>query len=174
MINIESLVHITKIPNFEVVKNSTLSAISSMTRYSIDGPGQRLSNTDWHINPDEHRPYLNIVFPEINRHNEILKEKLQLRSVTTSTVWHQQYEAGDFHLWHVHESSIYSNVMYIELGDDSPKTSFSYMGTEYKVDVNEGDIITFPSFLAHGSRPNTGARKTIIGFNTNIEVYKQF
>ena len=174
MIDIHSLVHITKIPNFEVVKTNTLAAIDSMSRYSIEGFGQKLCNTDWHISPEINRPYWSIISLEINRHNQLLKEKLNLHSVNTGKVWHQQYETGDYHSWHTHNGSIYSNVMYIELSDDSPKTSFSYMGDEYTVDVNEGDIITFPSFLAHGSKPNTGARKTVIGFNTDIEDSREF
>ena len=64
--------------------------------------------------------------------------------------------------------------MYIELDSSSPQTSFSYMDNEYKVDVTEGDIITFPSFLSHGSRPNTGPRKTVIGFNSDIQSMREF
>ena len=174
MIDINSLVHITQIPNFEIFKTDTLDAIKSMNRYSINGVGQNISNTDWHLDPNMYRPYWNTICPEINRHNNRLQRKLNLHSITTGKFWFQQYETGDYHSWHTHNGSTFSNVIYIELGTNSPKTSFLYMNKEYTVNVNEGEILTFPSFLAHGSKPNTGARKTIVSFNSNIEVMQEF
>ena len=35
-------------------------------------------------------------------------------------------------------------------------------------DVNEGDILTFPSYFIHKSKPNGVKRKTIISYNTSF------
>ena len=53
------------------------------------------------------------------------------------------------------------------------------MITEFKdekgVKAKEGDIITFPAFLFHRSKPNTSKkRKTVISFNSSIFWYHKY
>jgi hypothetical protein len=39
-----------------------------------------------------------------------------------------------------------------------------------KIHAIEGDIITFPAWMKHRSRPNGKERKTVISFNSNYEI----
>jgi len=42
-----------------------------------------------------------------------------------------------------------------------------------KVNAKEGDILTFPAYLKHRSKPiKNEKRKTIISFNTSVDLQK--
>ena len=42
---------------------------------------------------------------------------------------------------------------------------------EYNYKVKEGQLITFPAHLLHGSMSNGDLRKTVISFNSNFKYY---
>jgi uncharacterized RmlC-like cupin family protein len=88
--------------------------------------------------------------------------------VILSNYWFQQYENGDYHGTHVHDTP-FSSVYYIELPGESPRTTLKLFGKEYQIEVQEGDILTFPGFIPHESKENKNTRKTIIAFNSTYE-----
>jgi len=64
-----------------------------------------------------------------------------------------------------------SNVYFVELPSKSLGTEILNHG---KLDLNEGDLLTFPAYLYHRSPVNvTEERKTIISFNSNISEYRE-
>ena len=85
---------------------------------------------------------------------------------TYNQVWYQQYKKGDYHGWHRHPNNTFSNVYYVSLPKNSASTSFRYSGKEFEINVKEGQILTFPSYLEHCSKPNPSDQiKTVISFN---------
>ena len=67
----------------------------------------------------------------------------------------------------------YTGVYYVEFEKDFPKTELINQFDQNKkiiVDVKEGDIVIFPSFIIHRSPVmKIKKRKTIISFNLEFE-----
>ena len=81
--------------------------------------------------------------------------------------WFQQYKKKDFHTWHIHGGCNFSCVYYVDIDDNCSKTTFRLLdGSEFDVAVKEGDVLVFPSYMPHTSKPNKSNKtKTIISFN---------
>ena len=165
----------THVQNHAQLKPAILEAIAKLGIHSAISKLERISNTDWHIKNDispvfENKEYLNVVKTVLFEHNKQVAEYIGATEIQTNHIWFQQYEKLDFHGWHSHGNCMYSNVYYVELDKFCPRTSFKFMGTEFSIDVEEGDILTFPSFLSHCSKPNkSDSRKTAIAFNSNAD-----
>ena len=89
--------------------------------------------------------------------------------------WYQQYIKKDTHGWHIHPHSNVSFVYNLELENSQSSTEFYDRKTKkiVQLDVNEGDIVTFPSNIIHRSAPLKGKRKTIISVNVSFEFVDQ-
>lgn len=165
----------THVENHAQIKPSILAAIAKLGVHSAITEFECISNTDWHINNNiadlfKNKEYLNIVNPIIEMHNKQIAKYTGCNVVYTNHVWFQQYNKSDYHAWHNHGNCMYSNVYYVELDKSCPNTSFRFMGTEFNIEVEEGDILTFPSFMQHCSKPNKqNLRKTVIAFNSNAD-----
>jgi hypothetical protein len=64
-------------------------------------------------------------------------------------------------------------VYYLDLPDGTPKTELidPWSREVITMDVQEGDILTFPSFVIHRAPVNkTATPKTIISFNSDTEI----
>jgi len=163
---------LSTVENHEWHKHQILQSIQSMGIHSVHEPhnNQKISNTDWHLPRESARPYLKNIKDLLDIHiaevNEILGYSEHSTEVRLNNYWFQQYERGDYHKWHTHPKNILSNVYYVELPDQSSKTTFKVLDQEFTVDIHEGDIITFPSCILHQSSPNlSNSRKTVISFN---------
>ena len=165
----------THVQNHAQLKPTILEAIAKLGTHSAITQFERISNTDWHIKRDvstkfENKEYLEIIRPVLLKHNKQVADYVGVTDIHTNHIWFQQYEKLDFHGWHNHGNCMYSNVYYVELDKSCPRTSFKFMGTEFSIDVEEGDILTFPSFFSHCSKPNkSGLRKTVVAFNSNSD-----
>lgn len=165
----------THVDDHAQIKLLLLNSIKKLGTHSAITKYEYVSNTDWHIRNNighdfENKEYLNIVTPILVRHNKQLAEYTGATEINTNHIWFQQYGKAGFHGWHIHGNCMYSNVYYVELDKSCPRTSFRFMGTEFSIDVEEGDILTFPSFLQHCSRPNKhDSRKTVVAFNSNAD-----
>ena len=93
-------------------------------------------------------------------------------------MWAQKYMRGGSHELHNHGALGYSAVLYVQLDQTHLPTKFysPYIDfwngnlIEYIPDVKEGDIIFFPSALAHSSPVVTSdIERIIISFNINKE-----
>lgn len=122
------------------------------------------------------RTYSNIVQDDITAFiNEIGKFYYDTKTLDVvlglNGIWFQQYNDGAKHPFHTHPASCFSCVYYVELNEPQMSTQFlDRHGKIFFLNVKEGDIISFPSFIAHRSPVNNGARKTIISFN--IQLYQ--
>ena len=98
-----------------------------------------------------------------------------MENIDLESIWYQQYIKKDTHGWHVHPHSSISFVYNLELESSHSSTEFYDRKNKQivQLEVNEGDILTFPSHLIHRSAPLIGNRKTIISGNYNFEFVDQ-
>lgn len=115
----------------------------------------------------------NILLEEIN----LFKKEIGINFFSRE-VWFQQYNHNMNHAVHTHGSMGFSSVCFIEYDKDNhkPTTFVSPFGNyitgeleRYEPDVEEGDIIFFPSNLLHYAPTNLSKiTRTIISFNLHI------
>jgi hypothetical protein len=168
--NIFPYFFIGKVLNHTQIKDKILEEIENMGQYSFisEKNGIKISNTDWYLPSNEYRPYYDIVSPSLNDYCQRLCSYLKYDNIGIDNYWYQQYKFGDYHNWHNHPKGMFSNVYYLDLGEGTPKTTFKFMDDEFELEVEEGQIITFPSFLVHCSKINNSKNtKTVIAFNSS-------
>jgi hypothetical protein len=163
---------VTPVANHADIKDKILEGIKQMGTHSlIETPKQKIFNSDWHLQKSYERPYapyidaiIKQVYLNILECHEIPKDNISHEC----NFWFQQYKKGDYHQTHSHPSSSFSSVYYVDLQGNTPKTSFFIRGKEIELTLplEEGQVVSFPSFLCHGSKPNKSDRvKTIISWN---------
>ena len=133
-----------------------------------------ITRCDWNTSRwDYNRPWLQVVRPSLFTHLQQVTNMLGYAEFKIREIWFQQYEQNSLHGWHVHGSN-WTNVYFLELPDDCPKTQFidPYNQTTIgEFDVKEGDILTFPSYVIHRAPINSSTkRKTIISWNMDTEL----
>ena len=149
-------------------KQSIMDGIKNMGIHSKIVDSQSISNTDWHLNSNIERSYYNFVSPIMNNVCETINSKLNVsEELNIFNYWFQQYKKKDFHTWHIHGGCNFSCVYYVDIDDNCSKTTFRLLdGSEFDVAVKEGDVLVFPSYMPHTSKPNKSNKtKTIISFN---------
>jgi len=158
---------ITDVKNHDELKEKVLKDIYKMGVFSYKNDVQCISSTDWHLDSQFQRDYIShlvTTFNDIcNQVSENLKcdFKLQIKNY-----WYQIYKKGDYHGWHEHFISPYSNIYYLSLPESASKTTFRLCGEEFEIDVKEGQILSFPGFITHCSKPNQSDEdKVVIAFN---------
>jgi hypothetical protein len=174
---LETIQNNTSIPLFKYkvlnhldIKNVILNDIEKMGEFSFKTEFQKISNTDWHLGTSIQRDYqtkLVDIFIEIENFINNLYETVGRIKVVN--YWFQQYKLNDFHGWHVHPGNLFSAIYYLDVNSETPKTTFRLFDkSEMEIEMNEGEILIFPSFLEHISKPNKSEKtKTIISFNIN-------
>ena len=128
-----------------------------------------ISRTDWLIKNSAKRKYFEHIRPLIQEHITEVMSALNHDNFTIGSHWFQQYSTSDTHNWHQHRGASWSNIYYVELPNDAPRTMFKQptdMNNVFVPDVKEGDILTMPGFVWHSSQPNMSKqRKTVCVFN---------
>jgi len=171
---LEDLIYVRDINDFESIKAKTLNAIDSMGIHPLVDPSSNISNTDWHIKKDLARPYMDILAPCIDDHLNHMCEEFDYGRISLRNYWFQQYMKGDWHAKHTHPDVSYSNVIFIELPEKEISTAFYIKRKQYKVNVSEGQILSFPGMLVHSSPINqSNKRKTSVVFNTYVDAQRE-
>ena len=163
------MIKINKIDNYKEINKKLLFLIDKIPNNPLKKLDSNISHTDWNLPKGTKREYLDYFFQVIKPYMFNIAKDLKSKIFTISNAWFQQYYKLDTHPWHTHPECQFTNVYFVEL----PLKS---LGTEIldkeKLDLNEGDLLTFPSYLYHRSPINLGdKRKTIISFNSNFEEY---
>lgn len=153
------------------VKTRLLEVFANIGTAIRDDAYHQISNTD-HGDTEVWNNYAPIFGPIMKEHIEavsrIMKPPRPFR-LNMPVPWFQQYEKHDIHSWHVHGECNLSSIFYVELPGGTPNTQFSIFGKQFEVNVEEGDILTFPSFYTHCSPSSKSEkRKSIISFNWDI------
>ena len=149
---------VNKIADHETHKSVLLDYFSKESKEFC-----HISNTDWENNKDKRRPWIYYFRDNIvSQITQKLNDRMNSLDMILHNIWFQQYNENDDHDWHNHIECQFTNVYYVELPKNQATEIF-----DFDVDINEGDVLTFPSFLYHRSKANlTKERKTIVSFNT--------
>ena len=154
----------TKIIEHSYNKDKLLSLINKGNFSSFDN----IYKTDWHFDKNTEREYLNLFYKIITPYMNNMCLKIKAKTWRIHNGWFQQYKKNNFHDWHRHSSSVFNNIYYVDLPAGASKTTFRFLGKEFQVEVKEGQILSFPSFFEHCSKPNLSDNiKTVIAFNSN-------
>lgn len=139
----------------------------------LKGPNNEIFRCDWKTSRfDMGREWLDIMGAQLYKHLDEWCATLGYAEAKIEDIWFQQYATNNKHSWHVHGYN-FTNVYYLDLPTDSPKTEWIDPVTKnkYTFDVQEGDIITFPSWLIHRAPENFSKDiKTIISWNMDVQV----
>ena len=168
---------IDKINFHEQTKNIILDSIENFVKDNrVEGhDGQFISNTDWNIDSSVQRKWFDI-FMSYNKEQvfemyaNIFKD-FKIENFHITNWWFQQYENNSSHGWHNHGGCNFSNVYYLELPEDSSPTEFYNFdgGTEF-ANVKEGDLIIFPAHIPHRAANNSEKRRSVLVFNSNVQI----
>ena len=132
---------------------------------------------DNHFNTDRLRLQQNKFYSEdfvrlVDNELQLFRQEADLETIFISDIWFVEYENGDYHSPHTHESARFSGILYVNLDDENPMTTFvqpwySYWGTkQMTVEVKEGTMLIVPSHVMHFSRPNASVNtKTVLSFD---------
>jgi len=159
-------IHIFKVEDHDYWKPRLLESIQKM----IDDNNIQLNEKGYYYDfniPKAPRTYDKLVEQVLYPYVSELSEMYGLRYDKHSTYWFQQYlQSSDFG-WHQHNGH-WACVYYLELPEMSEVTEFLNYG---QFDIEEGDVIFFPTFLVHRSPTiKSNLRKTIIATNVDFRV----
>ena len=118
------------------------------------------------------RPWTNFFLPLLNVHLIQSMHEFNQHQFDITQLWFQQYNTNSNHSWHTHGNN-WTNVYYLDLPPDSPKTQFinPIDNSIQEFNVSEGDILSFPSFIPHQAPTNlSNSTKTIISWNMDTTI----
>lgn len=166
------------IENWQEKKQNIIEALPDYKSFSVDDKHSTDNNhySDYHRNANVAPEYANVVIGSIEE--EIKKFCDDTRSSWDMTrLWFQTYEKTNSFSVHNHGMNGFSAILYLDFNKDehSPTIFYSpypswkreYNGAyeSFRPDVNEGDILFFPSMLQHESPANSSeSKRTIISF----------
>ena len=171
--DLKSFYILTDIKDHKENKNKLLSLINRIEVSSIHNNQDSISQTDWHLGKETKREYIDFFYKMIEPYMNNMAIKLKCKSWDISNAWYQTYKKLDTHGWHIHENNNYTNVYYLDLPKQNIKTELydvKYNKIIDEIQIEEGQLFTFPAHIIHRSPPNTfNKSKTIISFNSNFK-----
>lgn len=179
---IEAPILIKKLDNYIEINKKLLDYFDVISGEKVEiGEGYTLDDKtwmedsfyklDWKQSTDFSRPWVRYFLDFFKKELYDIKTSLYYEECHLKELWFQQYKEGNTHSWHTHGEN-FTGVYYVELKKDSPKTQVVNpfdSHTVYELDVSEGDLVIFPSFVLHRApKINDNNRKTIVSFNINL------
>jgi hypothetical protein len=170
--NVNSKILLQSFDGHDEIKDKLLDLINSQENESIKHPrlrpeakyGDNVTRLDWTQSQNFNRPWVEHFLPHFERNYDKFVDELGFKGFQLKDMWFQQYEKDDTHGWHIHGEN-YTGVYYLEM-PTGPKTQILNDGEITDLQVQEGDIVIFPSFLVHRAPVvSDNNRKTIISFN---------
>jgi hypothetical protein len=164
---------IDRFSHHSLLKHKVLQLINSSPCESVCNQSIDLdiTKTDWHFSKDFDRPWVDCLKDRLLQQMLTIYTECGYGGFRLNEIWYQQYQTGSQHGWHTHTGN-FTNVYYLELPADAPKTQLVipfYQNKIIELDVTEGDIVCFPSFVIHRTVANTSRlKKTIVSFNTDL------
>ena len=170
--DLKSFYFINKLKNHDEVKEKLLYLIKNNEADSTTYNDAFITRTDYHLDENHERTYLPMFFDIIEPIMQEQSKFMFTKEMTVHHAWFQQYWQFDKHDWHTHGRAQFANIYYLELPDKNNKTEFFNVLDQKiikEIDVEEGDLITFPAYIIHRSNTNSAKQKTIISFNSSFE-----
>jgi len=132
-----------------------------------------ITKVDFHESIDFNRDWVVLIKDKLQEHFKECSNYLGYTNVLIRNMWFQQYKKESTHHWHIHGAN-YTGVYYVDFKKNYAKTQIIESNKKdniYEINVNEGDIIIFPSYIIHRSPPQkSNDIKTIISFNLDFEM----
>lgn len=169
---LKSFYIVNQIQEHKKNKKKLLKLIDKIPRHNLNEKiYANVNHSDWFLDKNYKREYLDFFYRIIEPYMIEMAKNLKCKTWYVTNGWFQQYVKNDFHSWHLHRGVNFSNVYYLELPDKNEKTQiFNVLDNSLvDIDVEEGDLITFPAHLIHRSKPLGDKRKTIIAFNSEFD-----
>ena len=161
-----------KIEDFKNHQKNLINLINKTASKSLIEKDQKISATDWQIiSENVQRDYVQyFIYNILNKFSLFLCKEFNCEKIELINIWFQIYDKGGFHGTHRHSNAHFSNVIFLKLPNKNLKTKiYDLNNSIIEIDINEGDILTFPAYLKHESLINIyDENKIIISFNTNI------
>jgi hypothetical protein len=154
--NLNSFYFINKVKNHDEVKEKLLYLIKNNEADSTTYNDAFITRTDYHLDENHERTYLPLFFETIESIMQEQSKFMFTKEMTIHHAWFQQYWQFDKHDWHTHGQAQFANIYYLEIIKE--------------IDVEEGDLITFPAYIIHRSNTNSAKQKTVISFNSSFEL----
>lgn len=164
----------TKFKYHSEIKNTLLELIDQARCSHVTSPSAEvdIARTDWEISNDFSRDWVKYIQEPLAEQMLEMYKELGYDGFTLHELWFQQYQKNSQHGWHTHSGN-FTNVYYLELSDNAPKTEIVVPYSQKEIitlDIEEGDMVVFPSFTIHRAPMNLNTtRKTIISYNTNVQ-----
>jgi hypothetical protein len=160
------MIIITKIDNYKEFNKNLLNLIEKIPNNPLKENNNFIEHTDWNLPKNFKREYVEYFINTIKTYLDKMAFNLKSKNFNIINMWFQQYTKLGTHQWHNHSDVNWTNVYFVELPSKS-------LGTEIlnheELNLQEGDLLTFPGYLYHRSPINTfEKRKTIISFNSNF------
>lgn len=158
--------------NHNLVKQTLLNLINQSNFQSCIDPGceTNITKTDWYLSKDFNREWVNFFAENFTETILQMFNEVGYDGYTLHDIWFQQYKQNSGHGWHIHSEN-FTNVYYLELPKNAPTTKLVNPYNQrdiIEIDVKEGDIIVFPSYVIHKGPANLcNEQKTIISYNIN-------
>ncbi len=163
-----------RVDNYESLNSEILECISSVPPNRSDVSIDKIYNSDYDSDSKLRKIYGDIFLKygqggwieEVQRHYRVSEMNVE-------DMWFHQYVKGDVFNMHFHPKSNISFIYYVELPETSAVTEFFYVEEQEIVqpNVQEGDILFFPSYYPHRSPLiSSDSRKTIL--SGNISFYR--
>ena len=171
--NIDGYCIVISIKEHKKVKNKILKLIKKVPETTVYEKGQCIRNTDYIYGREVRREYLEFFWEVLRPYMKEAMHKMHCGAWNIDNGWFQQYTGMDQHDWHLHASTQFAGVYYLELPDPKYVTEFYDYKTNKKtklVPCKEGDVILFPANMPH--RSNTTflkKRRTVIAFNCSFD-----
>jgi len=166
---INSYIFIQKVKEHKEIKNKLLSLLDEIKNDKIESDNEKIQKSDYNLSVDVERKYGSMFQDIVRPYNENIKEFYKAEKILINNYWFQQYGDNGYHNFHIHPFSLLSNVYYLELENNNSTVFYDMQNKkEIKYNLEEGDLITFPSLLPHKSQINTNGRKTIISYNSDV------
>jgi len=162
-----------KIKNFvQEIQISMIEAMEKIPQNPYKNNGQDISHTDWNIPQNMYREYLELfkkkIWPDFQ--NDFFNLWGKEYTLEVQNIWFQLYEKNDYHDWHTHAHTNFTNILYVKLPSKNMATEVLVNKDEkISLPIEEGDIVTLPGYLPHRSPINmTNNKKYAISFNTSL------
>ena len=168
------MIFVNTVKNHKEHKKTLLNLIDNFEQLHEESTKDydMIHSTDFDISQDEERDYLDYFHIHIlDDVIESVSKQLGLAPCEWDVLmaWFQRYNQSNVHTWHNHAYTQFTNCYFLEMPDASHKTEILDMnGNILEYDAKEGDIITFPAWMKHRSKPHEGEQKTVIAFNLDF------
>lgn len=134
--------------------------------------GDNITKLDWSTATDFSRPWVTYFKPKLDALLNDVASACGYIDCQINDIWFQQYHNNDTHGWHTHGSN-FTGVYYLNLPAEAPKTQIVNPFNQEQIlvpDVQEGDILIFPSYVIHRApKVREHINKTIVSFNCNFD-----